>query len=41
MVEEMLAARGITVSHETAHQWGQTFGREFANRLRRHAPCRT
>src|SRR6266403_2226846 len=26
MVEEMLAARGILVSHETARQWGLKFG---------------
>src|SRR6201981_827396 len=31
MVEEMLAARGISVTHETIRQWGLKFGREFAN----------
>jgi putative transposase len=30
MVEEMLAARGIVVSHETVRQWALKFGREFA-----------
>src|ERR1700732_194603 len=40
MVEEMLAARGISVTHETIRQWGLKFGREFANRLRRRAPRR-
>ena len=40
MVEEMLAARGISVTHETIRQWGLKFGREFANRIRRRAPCR-
>ncbi|CAO3437656.1 Mobile element protein [Azospirillum endophyticum] len=30
MVEEMLAARGITVSHETVRQWGRKFGPEIA-----------
>src|ERR671939_1656693 len=35
MVEEMLAARGIVVSHETARQWALKFGQEFANRIRR------
>ena len=40
MVEEMLAARGISVIYETIRQWGLKFGREFANRIRRHAPCR-
>ena len=40
MVEEMLAARGIAVSHETVRQWTLTFGQEFANRIRRAAaPC--
>src|SRR5437763_8379066 len=32
MVEEMLAARGISVTHETIRQWNLKFGREFANR---------
>ena len=40
MVEEMLAARGIAVTYETIRQWGLKFGREFANRIRRKAPCR-
>ena len=40
MVEEMLAARGITVSYETVRQWGLKFGRDIANRLRRRAPRR-
>ncbi|MYL84642.1 IS6 family transposase [Desulfovibrio aerotolerans] len=35
MVEEMLTARGITVSYETVRQWGLKFGRNIANRLRR------
>ena len=30
MVEELLAARGITVSHETARQWARKFGQPFA-----------
>jgi len=38
MVEEMLAARSITVSHETVRQWSLKFGREIAERLRRWAP---
>src|SRR6266480_6006440 len=41
MVEEMLAARGIEVSHETVRQWAEKFGREFANRIRRRAPVRS
>src|SRR5260370_33033833 len=40
MVEEMLAARGISVTHETIRQWGLKFGREFACRIRRRAPLR-
>ena len=31
MVEEMLAARGIEVSHETVRQWAMKFGQGFAN----------
>jgi putative transposase len=30
MVEEMLAARGIEVSHETVRQWAMKFGQGFA-----------
>src|SRR4029077_9662302 len=40
MVEEMLGARGISVTHETIRQWGLKFGREFADRIRRRAPLR-
>src|SRR4051794_16362272 len=39
MVEEMLAARGIVVSHETVRQWALKFGQDFANRIRRRLPC--
>src|SRR4051794_7568093 len=39
MVEEMLAARGITVSHETVRQWARKFGQSFANQIRRRLPC--
>src|SRR5918997_1265665 len=39
MVEEMLAARGIIVSHETVRRWALKFGQEFANRVRRRLPC--
>src|SRR5215210_4429569 len=38
MVEEMLAARGIEVSHETVRQWAMKFGQGFANRIRRRLP---
>src|SRR3712207_1013904 len=39
MVEEMLAARGIIVSHETVRQWARKFGQGFANQIRRRLPC--
>jgi putative transposase len=32
MVEEMLAVRGILVSHETVRQWALKFGQAFATR---------
>src|SRR5688500_14141869 len=38
MVEEMLAARGILVSHETVRQWALKFAQAFANRIRRRLP---
>jgi putative transposase len=31
-MEELLAARGIIVSHETVRQWARKFGQQFANR---------
>jgi putative transposase len=34
-VEEMLAARGIIVSHETVRPSGLKFGQAFADRIRR------
>src|SRR5215212_12168726 len=37
-VDEILAARGITVSHETVRQWGLKFGQAFANEIRRRLP---
>jgi putative transposase len=39
MVEEMLAARGVIVSHETVRRWALKFGQAFANRIRRRLPC--
>jgi putative transposase len=39
MVEEMLAARGILVSHETVRQWALKFGQNFANQIRRGLPA--
>ena len=38
MVEELLAARGIIVSHETIRRWALKFGQTFANQIRRRAP---
>ena len=38
MVEDLLAARGIIVSHETVRRWAEKFGRDFANKIRRCAP---
>ena len=35
MVDELLAARGIVVSHETVRQWALKFGQGFANQIRR------
>src|SRR3954454_9699375 len=37
-VDEILAARGITVSHETVRQWGLKFGQSIANQIRRRLP---
>ncbi len=34
-VEELLAERGVIVTHETIRQWCQKFGQTFANELRR------
>ncbi len=38
MVDELLAARGIIVSHETVRQWALKFGQGFANQVRRRLP---
>ncbi len=34
-VEELLAERGVIVSHETVRQWCQKFGLDYAQNLRR------
>lgn len=39
MVEEMLATRGILVSHETVRQWALKFGQNFTNQIRRRLPA--
>jgi hypothetical protein len=38
MVEEMLAARGILVSHKTVRQWALKFGQTSANQILRRLP---
>jgi putative transposase len=38
MVEELLAGRGIIVTHETVRQWARKFGQHFANQIRRRLP---
>jgi putative transposase len=38
MVEELLAARSIIISHETVRQWARKFGQPFANQIRRRVP---
>jgi len=37
MIEDMLAARGIIVSHQTVRLWAEKFGRTFANQIRRRS----
>ena len=39
MVEEMLAARGIVVSHETVRQCAMKFGESFAKQIRGRLPA--
>ncbi|MBB3571479.1 IS6 family transposase [Rhizobium sp. BK491] len=40
MVEDMLAARGVIVSHQTVRLWAEKFGRQFANDIRRRSAGR-
>ncbi|OJF99210.1 IS6 family transposase [Pararhizobium antarcticum] len=40
MVEDLLAARGIIVSHQTVRLWTEKFGRTFANEIRRRSSVR-
>lgn len=40
MVEELLALRGITVSHESVRQWGLKIGRTIASRIRQRRLAR-
>ena len=39
LIEEMLPARGILVSHETVRQWALKFGQSFASQIRRRLPA--
>ena len=39
-VDELLATRGVSVSHETVRQWGLKFGQAFANEIRRRLDLR-
>ena len=39
LVNELLPARGIIVSHETVRQWARKFGQAFANQIRRRLPA--
>jgi len=38
-VDEILAARGVMVSHETVRQWALKFGQDFAHQIRRRLPA--
>ncbi|NRP69993.1 hypothetical protein ILFOPFJJ_00870 [Ensifer psoraleae] len=37
MVEDMLAARRVIVSHQTVRLWAEKFGRHFANDIRKRS----
>jgi putative transposase len=37
-VQEMMAERGVIVSHEAVRYWGRKFGQGYANQLRRRRP---
>lgn len=38
MVEDMLAYRGINVTHKTVREWADKFGREYTNSIHRRIP---
>ncbi|WP_429925409.1 IS6 family transposase (plasmid) [Agrobacterium vitis] len=40
MVEDLLAARGIIVSHQSVRLWAEKFGRHFANDIRKRSTGR-
>jgi putative transposase len=37
-VQEMMAERGVLVSHEAVRYWGHKYGQAYANELRRRRP---
>lgn len=37
MVEDLLAERGIIVSHQTIRKWSEKFGRQYANKIRKRS----
>jgi putative transposase len=38
MVEDLLAARGTVVSHETVRSWAGKLGRIYASKIQQRAP---
>lgn len=40
MVEDLLAALGVIVSHQTVRLWAEKFGRHFANDIRKRSSYR-
>lgn len=38
MVEDMLAHRGIFVTHKSVYEWAEKFGRVYAGNIRRRTP---
>ena len=40
MVEDLLAARGVIVSHQTMRLWAEKFSRHFANDIRKRSAGR-
>ncbi len=37
MIEDLLAQRGIIISHQTIRKWEEKFGRQFANKIPKRA----
>lgn len=37
MAEDVLAARGVIVSHQTVRLWAEKFGRHFAKEIRKRS----